>query len=705
MINNFEHLSNEEFEELRRVFYTQAYEIIEDLQDEILRLDNTPEDENALKSIKRYVHTLKGDSNSFGLTSVGTLCHRVEDLLSSIMGGTDHADHKSIDLLLSCVDTINGLLLGSESGKDGGDIKGIIERIDLFISPSPIPLPSGERIEVRGAPFTEYQQLQIQDALKGGLNIYEIEISFHPMCGEKGIAQLMVSQRLNGMGQIIYSIPDIESSEIDETEKMTLLFSSKLTQEEIKRDAFITGITSEIDIKDNPPTSPFNKGGEEGDLEKGASPRSYQSWGERGFERAGQGVIKNETLRVDASKVDEMMNLAGELIIGRSMVEQVAKDLEDGVLIQDASTRLFAANSYMERTVTDIQKGIMKMRMVPISHVFRRFPKMVRELSSEKGKLVRLEIHGKETELDKGIIDFIGEPLSHIIRNSIDHGIENPARRRSTGKNEEGVIALKAYHESGQIFVEVSDDGKGIDIDGLKKKAVERGFLSEGDARRLSEGDAINLIFLSGLSISETVTETSGRGIGMDAVKSAVESMKGIIEVESIPGKGTRFILRLPLTLAIIKALLFDIGERLYAIPISAVSEVARIMSEDLTTVDGKDVLLFRDKIISIIHLRELFRIDGGRNRKRFVLILGIGEKRIGVLIDRLFGQQELVIKALDEDYGRSGLMAGASILGDGRVVLILDAPAIFKKAIEDEKAKFKVQNETLMPSTRHKET
>jgi two-component system chemotaxis sensor kinase CheA len=692
MTNNFDYISDNELEDLNRVFYSQAYEIVEDLQDSILRLETDPGDEETLKAIKRYIHTLKGDSNSIGLTTIGTLCHRVEDVLSFLMDGSGHVTHNGIDLLLNFVDTINRILIETESGRDGTDIKGIMGRIEGFlredansISPSPIPLPQGERIEARETTYTEYQELQIKDALKDGLNVYEIEIVFHQMCQEKGIAAKMVEKRLNGMGEILSSAPDIEGNEIDKAEKVAILFSSNCNQEEIKINTFIMGITGEINV------TSYNSTFRHAELVSASNNLSSCETLKRvqgDNKEVFQQHVRSEMLRVEAEKVDTIMNLVGELIIGRSMIDQIAKEVEDSDFAGDISSRLFNANSYMERTVTDIQKGIMKMRMVQINHVFRRFPKMVRELSAEKGKVIRLDILGKETELDKGIVDYIGEPLSHIIRNSIDHGIEDPAYRRSIDKPKEGVLTLKAYHESGQIVVEVSDDGRGIDIEGLKKKAIEKGLLNEDDIRRLSDTDAINLVFLSGLSTSVTISETSGRGVGMDAVKTAVMSMKGSIEVKSSMGMGTRFILRLPLTLAIIKALLFDLGGRLYAVPVSAVSEVIRIMMDDLRTVDGRDILLIRGKIISIIHLRGLFGINGNGNSKRFALILGIEEKRVGILIDQLLGQQELVIKAIDDSYASSGLITGASILGDGRVVLILDAPAIFRKAVEEEKTK-----------------
>jgi len=382
------------------------------------------------------------------------------------------------------------------------------------------------------------------------------------------------------------------------------------------------------------------------------------------------------------------MDLVGELIIGRSMIEQITREIAAGASAGDVVGRLAAVNASMERTVSDIQKGVMKMRMVPMYHVFRKFPKIVRDLSTDKGKRVRLELIGNETELDKGIVDALGEPLSHIIRNFIDHGIEAPEERRRTGKQEEGVITLRACHEASQIVIEAGDDGRGIDTEKLKQKAMDGGFLNRQEADRMSDADAVNLIFVPGLSTADTVSATSGRGVGMDAVKTAVEGLKGSIEIDTKEGRGTTFRIRLPLTLAVIKALLFDVAGRLYAVPVPAISEVAKVMIDDLVTVDGRKTLLLRDQIISIVSLEELFTTSGNGTKKKFVLILSMGARKVGLLIDQVMWQQELVIKAIDDRHMRSDSLAGASILGNGKVVLIVDVVAVFKKAVEAEKKK-----------------
>ena len=698
-MSNLGHLNDSEVEELMSIFYSQAYESVENLQDLLLALELSPECEATLKDVKRYVHTLKGDSNSVGLTSVGTLCHSMEDSISYLIDGPGDLKHECIDMLLNSVDIISKLLSESEAGTPATEIDGIMKRIDAFLQKgnghqgNPPPSfqfrkekhsgPEGGNAEHKtstGPELTEYQKLQINDAREHGHALYEMEIVFHPLCADRGPAAFMVTQILNNMGQVIRSLPEVESCEIEQADRMTILFGSQLSGDQIKRDAFVTGITDEINIRDFD-CSDYGLFSTRTDVRSDASGPSNSPISETKTLNT-----RCEILRVEASRVDKIMDLAGELIIGRSMIEQVARDLEDVSSKNDISDRLFAANSYMERTVTDLQKGIMKMRMVPVNHVFRKFPKLVRDLCAENGKKIRLDIRDKETELDKGIVDALGEPLSHIIRNFVDHGIEDPACRRSAGKPEEGVITLRAYHEADQIVIEASDDGRGIDKERLREKAVEKGLLTKGEGEKLSDHEAINLIFLSGLSTSETVSETSGRGVGMAAVKSAVDGMKGTIEVESTPGENTTFRLRLPLTLAVIKALLFEVGQQLYAIPVSAVTDVTRILTDDLVTVDGKDTFLLRDRIISVIRLQELFNVDGEDGKKKFILIMGLGTKKIGILVDHLKGQQELVIKAVDDWYMKSGLVTGASILGNGRVVFILDAPAIFRKAIDDER-------------------
>jgi two-component system chemotaxis sensor kinase CheA len=662
MTDSFSQWNEQEIAELRKVFYAQAYELVEELQDSMLKLEAEPGNEDVLKLVKRHVHTLKGDSNSIGLVSIGTLCHRMEDVLKALMNNDRSAEHEAIEVLMSCVDAVYDLLAKSEAGKEIGQAHELIARIGRFLG----TVASAPAVDVRLAP-SEYQVLQIREALKNGKRVHVINIGFDPRCKEKSVAALMVMQNLANAGSILSSVPDPANSDLNETKTVTFFFSSDLDAEAVKKEASLPGMTVEVLVREWE-----ERVQREAPALQQPSPVAVSS--------------RNETLRVEASRVDQVMDLVGELIIGRSMIEQITREIAAGAPPAEVTGRLVAVNSSMERTVSDLQKGVMKMRMVPVHHVFRKFPKIVRDLSAGKGKRVRLELVGNETELDKRIVDALGEPLSHIIRNFIDHGIEAPEDRKKAGKQEEGVITLRAYHEASQIVIEAGDDGKGIDLSKLKRKAVEGGFLANGDADKMSDADAVNLIFLSGLSTAETVSDTSGRGVGMDAVKTAVEGLKGSIEIETREGRGTIFRMRLPLTLAVIKALLFEVSGRLYAVPVPVIAEVAKITSEDLITVDGKATLLLRDQIISIIKLTDLFKVEGNGSNKKFVLILGMGAKKAGLLIDKVMWQQELVIKAIDDHHMQSDFIAGASILGNGRVVLILDVFAVFKKAVEEEK-------------------
>jgi two-component system chemotaxis sensor kinase CheA len=573
MTDTFGNWSERETEELWQVFYAQAHELLEELQDCLLRLEGEPPGGDTLKIVKRHLHTLKGDSRAMGLGEVGRLCHRMEDVLSFLMdnGGGDMGE--GVEILLSCLDAVRALVAASEDGREAALPGDVIDRIDRLLG------------RVSGGP----------EALR-----------------------------------------------------------------EVRKNGPV-------------PAASGDDGGNGTDAAPSLPPAA---------------AIRRETLRVEASRVDLLLELVGELIIGRSMIEQMTRESGSGASPAEFTQRLQGVNASLERTVADLQKGIMKMRMVPVRQVFRTFPRIVRDLTAEKGKQARLELVGSETELDKRIVDALAEPLSHLVRNLVDHGLEPPAERLAAGKEAEGVITLRAYHEASRIVIEAKDDGRGIDPRKLRQKAVERGFLSREVADRMPDAEAVDLVFLPGLSTAESVSETSGRGVGMEAVKTAVEAMKGSLEIETAPGKGTLFRVRLPLTLAVIKALLFEAAGRLYAVPVPMITEVARIMTDDLVTVDGRPVLLQRDRILSLIMPHDLFGTAGNGSGKKFVLVLGLGAKKAGLVADRILWQQELVIKALDRERVQSPLVAGASILGNGKVVLILDAEAVFKKVVEEEKAR-----------------
>jgi two-component system chemotaxis sensor kinase CheA len=390
-------------------------------------------------------------------------------------------------------------------------------------------------------------------------------------------------------------------------------------------------------------------------------------------------TARSNMVRVDFAQLDNLLNLVGELIIYRTKLHQVGQELVARLGERDAGRELLDAVQHVAGVSTLLQETVMDIRMLPVRHVFERFPRLVRDLARQQGKDIELILEGENTRVDKAIIDEIGEPLVHMIRNSVDHGIEPPEQRVARGKTPTGTILLSASQESNQVVITIMDDGAGIDPARVRRKAMERGLLKEGDS--LSDREAVQLIFSQGFTTSDAVTEVSGRGVGLDVVLGSIERMSGLVEVESVPGVGTKFIIQLPLTLAIISALLIEVSGQTYAVPLSTVVESLKFREQDTHRINGRDTLRIRERIVPLVRLAELFRLpDAGPSDSAYAVILGRGDKRLGLVVDRLRGQQEVVIKALDPAVsGAAFAVAGATIMGDGRVVLILDVAALFE--------------------------
>jgi two-component system chemotaxis sensor kinase CheA len=392
-----------------------------------------------------------------------------------------------------------------------------------------------------------------------------------------------------------------------------------------------------------------------------------------------------QTIRVDVNRLDNLMNLIGELVLSKNRLIKIYNDVEERYEGEHFLDELNQVVSSISIVTTDLQIAVMKTRMLQIGKVFNKFPRVVRDLSRELGKKVKLIIKGEETELDKSIIEEIGDPLMHMIRNSVDHGIEPPEERIKLGKPEEGTIELKAYNEGNQIVIEIADDGKGMDPEVLKAKALEKGIISEKEADMMSDKEAFMLIFKAGFSTAAKVTNVSGRGVGMDVVKTNVEKLNGIIEVDSTPGKGSVFKIKIPLTLAIIQALLVSAQEELFAVPLANVIETVRITLEDISTVEGKSVLKLRDEVLPLVNMSDIFKIEKilGLNQYLYVVVLGVGASKVGLIVDGLIGQEEIVIKSLGEYLKGIKGIAGATIRGDGKVTLIVDVAALMQLAKE----------------------
>jgi two-component system chemotaxis sensor kinase CheA len=387
-------------------------------------------------------------------------------------------------------------------------------------------------------------------------------------------------------------------------------------------------------------------------------------------------VSQENLLRVEAGRIDSVLNLVGELIIGKSMLQQALNEFTKRFPKEALRGKFADAMAFQARVLNDLQRSVMKIRMVPVDQLFRRFPRMVRDVARQCGREVELTVSGQDTDLDKGILDAIAEPLTHLVRNAISHGIESPEERRKLGKPSQGMVRLNAYHQGNQVIVEVTDDGRGIDVAKIRTKAFELGLTTPEEASKMSELEVLNFIFRPGFSTAEQVTEVSGRGVGMDVVQSVLHRLKASISVDTRLGQGTTFRLKLPLTLAIIKALLFWVEQRLYAIPLNAVLEIARTFEGEVHQVDNYEVLQLRNQVLPLLRLGRPAP-EGDRKTKLFVLIITVSEKKYGLIVDALEGEEELVIKALDDQTFSTDLVSGASILGDGRVVLILNLPAV----------------------------
>jgi two-component system chemotaxis sensor kinase CheA len=389
-------------------------------------------------------------------------------------------------------------------------------------------------------------------------------------------------------------------------------------------------------------------------------------------------ALGENILRVEAGRIDNVLNLVGELIIGKSMLQQALGEFGKRYPKELLRGKFADAMAFQARVLNDLQRSVMKIRMVPVDQLFRRFPRIVRDVARQCGREVDLELSGQETDLDKGILDAIAEPLTHLVRNAVSHGIEPPEERRRMGKSPRGRIRLNALHQGNQVVVEISDDGRGIDAQKIRTKALELGMMTAEEAPRLSEAETLDFIFRPGFSTAEEVTEVSGRGVGMDVVQSVLQRLKATIHVETHVGRGTTFRLKLPLTLAIIKALMFWVEQRLYAIPLNAVSQIARTMESEVHQVDNYEVLQLRNQVLPLLRLGRPSAPDIDRkSSKLFVLVITVLERKYGLIVDALEGEEELVIKALDDQTFATDLVNGASILGDGKVVLILNLPAV----------------------------
>jgi two-component system chemotaxis sensor kinase CheA len=639
------------------IFLDESRENLIRLNQLLLDLEKESDNKDLLDEIFRIAHTLKGMSATMGFNNMATLTHNMENILDDLRKDKIKANRDIINLLFSSFDALDrGLESISTTGNDEiPEMKDVIAKFktidnnaigqDLKIT----PVTSSRDI------LDPYSMGVIREAKGKGFNVYDIYVRLAQGTVLKSVRAYMVFKVLEERGEIIHSEPsatDLESEKFDLD--FEVIFVTKETLESVKNSILQISEIEKVDInpieleEDTNEQRPISAEGKISEVQEISLERQET----KGLARMGQ------TIRIDVERLDELMNLVGELVIQRTHLAQI-KDLG-------------SATDELARITNDLQNLVMKVRMVPIEQLFNRFPRMVRDLSQELNKRIRLEIYGADTELDKTVIDAMGDPLMHLIRNAIDHGIETPEERVKVGKPEEGVVKLLAYHEGNNIYIEVEDDGAGINLEKVKKKAIERGIISEENLGRVQEEDLYEILFLPGFSTAEKTTDVSGRGVGMDVVKKRVEELNGSIRVESSPGKGTKVIIRLPLTLAIIQSLLVKVLDEVYAIPLSNVEEIIGLEEASIKTIKNREVIYSRGRVIPLYRLADVLnlRVDAPCN---FAVIARTGGKQVGIGVDGLLGEEEIVIKSLDRVVNQNRSFVGATILGNGKVALILD--------------------------------
>ena len=730
-------MSGDRGAELRQIFFESAQEILQSLNEEALKLEKHPDDVGALRSLRRAVHTLKGDAAACGYKDLTSLAHQFEDVLT----GEDLTRSAAIvETALTAADVFSEMIeayhnetrvptgeplrkliaqLGSATGpgktaaKNAGQNprgeaasdkksysaaksavtaarqKNAGAKLKPRTKPAVLKTRSVKtevaqtkvvRAEIETVPgWTEYELLAIATARQKSVPVQQLTLGIDPNCAMPEAALQIVRNILGKMGEILAFSP-AEARHLSVAGNIEAAVATRETPATLAQKCRVPGIIAKIGVatlaalRSAAPVQEYNAVGATPAIESEAEKtRMLQRQ-----EETSRPVVSENLLRVDSDRIDTVLNLLGELIIGRSMFQQTLLEFGKRFPKDPLRARFSDAFAFQSRVLSDLQRSVMKIRMVPVENLFRRFPRLVRDTARTCNRNVELVWVGQETDLDKGILDALAEPVSHLLRNAISHGFESAEDRKRAGKPEIGTLRLAAYHQGNQVVIELSDDGRGIDSTAIRNKAVAQGLVHPDEAQRMTETELFKLIFLPGFSTAEQITEISGRGVGLDVVQNVLQRLKGSVAVESTPGKGTTFRLRLPLTLAIIKAILFRVEHRLYAVPLNAVAEMTRIHQSDVHLVDGHEVLQLRKEVLTLVRLGRPAETNGAA--KLFVLVVSHAGQKLGLVVDELSGQEELVIKALDTNLLSSDLISGVSILGDGRVVLILNLAAVAER-------------------------
>ena len=675
------------------MFLDESKEHLQACNEHLLELEKNPDDLAIVNEIFRSAHTLKGMSATMGYEDIADLTHKMENVLDAIRNSKISVTTEILDVVFKAVDYLEEMVFDIEAGGTGKkDVQQLVNTLNqieagqavtssveetaastMAISPSKSSVASLLH-------YDDYEMTVISQSQEQGFNAFEVTIRLRQDCLLKAARVFMVFEIFEKTGEIIKSEPNVEQLENEDfDEEFTVVLLTK--EDAASLEAKVMKV-SEVESVNVYPITDFSNSesnqSEEDTLsqvpaEKAKMESAKEEPSSNKSKRTTNSHNANKTIRVNIDRLDILMNLFEELVIDRGRLQSIASDLHNSDLNETVER--------MTRVSGDLQNIILNMRMIPVETVFNRFPKMVRQLARDLDKKVNLEITGAETELDRTVIDEIGDPLVHLIRNALDHGIETPAERKAKGKPEEGTVSLRAYHSGNHVFIELEDDGAGVNKERVLKKAIERGIVTEEIAETLTERQIAELILASGFSTAEKITDVSGRGVGLDVVKSTIESLGGYITIDSKEGQGSLFQVQLPLTLSIISVMLVNLNKDIYAIPLSSIIETAIIQTSDILNAHNQKVIDFRGSIVPLVDLKGIFEMDNSHQSEEYqsVVIVRKGDKLAGLVVDSFIGQQEIVLKSLGNYLQSVFAISGATILGNGQVALIVDCNSLIK--------------------------
>ena len=671
-----------------QIFIEESKDNLQTLNENLLNLENNPTDTETLNAIFRVAHTLKGMAGTMGFVKMQKLTHTVENVLSEIRAGNVTVNSNIVDVLFQSLDALENYVeeivnTSNEGNEEYADLVGALGKIiektgNNSEAPSVKSVDQGKKTEevVQSdealIALPESQELVKNNAISMGMNVFQIKVVLSTGCVLKSARAFVLFTELERLGEIIHCVPSTQDIEDEKFDKdFTVVFVTKETSQKVEQTILGVSEIESVSIRAYESTVVPNKVEEQKDVEK-PEQKVNDAASEHPNNQNAKQLLSNKTVRVNIDRLDTLMNLVSELIIVKTQLE----GLEVGT--GEVESNYNDSVEYLERITTSLHDAVMKVRMVPVETVFNRFPRMIRDISRKLGKEMELVMSGEETELDRTVIDEIGDPLIHLLRNAADHGLETTEERVNLGKPRKGTIKLQAYQDGNSVMIVVEDDGKGININKVKNKAIEKGTITKEEAATMTEKEIIELLFRPSFSTAEKVSDLSGRGVGLDVVKSKITALGGYVEVETEWGKGSKFIVRLPLTLAIIQALMISVADDKYAIPLNNIQNIEDVYKEDIKLVQNQEVIVVRDEIIPIIRLRDVLGLPEEEDKDMMMgVIVKKGEKQVGFIVDSLIGQQEIVIKSLGKYLSGIDIIAGATILGNGEVALILDVNSL----------------------------